>query len=71
MRKHISRMKKGRKSCKPLKQWCKARGIDPVEHMKQFPLLAGYYDLPSKPVIIQLSFWDKIRNFICRLLRVK
>lgn len=61
----------GKKSMKEIKQWCKARGIHPADHMARFPLIAGEYDIPAKPIIIIPSFWMKIKEFICRLFKLR
>ena len=54
-------------SSKPYKQWCKARGINFLEHIRQFPLTAVRLDLPKvvSPVfaVKKLTIWEKIKNF--------
>lgn len=54
---------------KNLKQWCEARGIHPADHMAKFPLLAGNYDIPRKPVIVMPSLWTRIKEFIWRTFK--
>ena len=52
-------------SSKPYKAWCKARGIDFVTHMQQFPLVAMRLTMPKMPVVAtkKLTLWEKIKNF--------
>jgi len=51
-------------SSKPYKQWCKARGLDFVSYMQQFPLVARRLQMPKvyKP-IIKLTLWEKVKAF--------
>ncbi len=54
-------------SAKPYKQWCKARGIDFVTHMQQFPLVAMRMNIPSVRIspfpIKKSTLREKIKNF--------
>ena len=71
-----SRSKKYRrsiiKSSKTIKDWCRARGINPFDHIKQFPRFAGYYNIspPMPTTILKPSLWSKIKETICRMLRI-
>lgn len=69
------------RSGKTIRQWCVARGIDFKMHMRQWPLMAGYYAYPPpgpilKPairpaMISKATLWQKIVRFICQLLQIK
>jgi hypothetical protein len=52
---------RGYESSKNMKQWCRARGLDFVAYMTQFPLQRiRYYIEPRKPAVMQVSGWKSI-----------
>ncbi len=67
-------MRKGYISTKPMKQWCKARGLDFAKHMDQYPLARMRMFISQAaylPKAASAGFWIRLWQRIVSFFRPK